>query len=124
MKTTIPKAQYQVGQRVWVKQVEMGFPPYFEAVICGVHADRHGHLDYTVEEDDGMRTDGYGEDWIMEASAAQPVEAAVAEEESKQWQEGMGDEPIKLEATGGCAVMIALMVGFCIAMFLCALSRW
>jgi hypothetical protein len=60
----IPKAQFHIGDEVDVRIEEAGQPPTFRARVCGIRLDAHGELDYSVMEDNGMRSDGYIESWL------------------------------------------------------------
>lgn len=55
----LPKADYHYGQKVFVKNYDAGYPPFFEAVVCGVSINRFKEVEYTVMEPDGGRSDGY-----------------------------------------------------------------
>jgi len=66
-KIVVPKAEYHIGDRVWVKCQESGMPPAFEATICAIdaHPKRCPDPEYAVVEDDGMVSDGYTKAWLM-----------------------------------------------------------
>jgi hypothetical protein len=68
-KPIIPKAQFQFGQRVLCNHGEGNSPP-FEAIITGVSFDhrRDREVFYTLTEDNGGQSDGWGEDRLTPLS--------------------------------------------------------
>lgn len=60
----IPKANFNFGDVVFVRQSEYNFP--FVGTIIGIRFDpkRDTEIDYTVIDEDGWVFDGYTEDWL------------------------------------------------------------
>ncbi len=60
----IPRAKFSVGDRVYVRCIEAGHAPTFEATVIDVSLDQFNTIFYGIEEEDGLRSDGYTTSWL------------------------------------------------------------
>lgn len=74
----IPKAQFHIGDKVMVRCEEAGYQDFL-AVVAAINFNPYGAIDYTVMEPNGMKTDGYSDDWLTAATEEKPKEPTAEE---------------------------------------------
>lgn len=88
----VPITRFQFGEVVNVKITEAGQPDTFRAVICSIRVTAHGELDYTVQDQDGGKSDGYTEGDLLPADLERPTKTPRTDADSQWCDVGSGEQ--------------------------------